>query len=184
MLLSHHINRRLLIGLLLLFLVSLLGGCSSPPADNEEAPPRQVRRELARLLSESEHLRLTEFREEGPGHYAGVAESPGGAKYQVTATTAGRALTYEADGGGRLLRGRANLPEPPFDERHPEAMQWLRAAAIIVQGAGVVWPALGAFGLRRRYSRRMETILALAAAVNAGFVVWWIYQIVIEMRGS
>jgi hypothetical protein len=42
----------------------------------------------------------------------------------------------------------------------------------------VIWPVLGAFGLRRRYSRRVETFLSLFAAINAGFVAMWGYLFV------
>jgi hypothetical protein len=160
-----------------LLVASSLTGCTSATAGPDEPPPAQVRRELARLLSESEHLRVTEFRQEAPGKYTAVAVSPGGVTYQVAASTEGRVLVYRAEGGDRFLRGRANLPEAPFDELHPQAMQWLRIGAILVQGAGVVWPALGMFGLRRRYSRRVETMLALVAAINAGCVVWWAMQL-------
>jgi hypothetical protein len=159
-----------------LLVTSSLTGTSAT-ASSDEPPPAQVRRELVRLLSESEHLRVTEFHKEAPGKYTAVAVGPAGVTYQVTASTEGRVLVYRAEGGGRVLRVTANLPEAPSDELHPQAMQWLRIAAILIQGAGVVWPALGMFGLRRRYSRRVETMLALLAAVNAGCVVWWAMQL-------
>ncbi len=161
-----------------LAVATLFTGGPAASANTEKPPPQQVRRELEHLLRESERLRLTEFHEEAPGKYTAVAVGPGGVTYQITASTEGRVLLYSAEGGDRFLRGRANLPEAPFDEQHPETMQWLRIAAIVVQGAGVVWPALGMFGLRRRYSRRVETILALVAAINAGCVVWWAMQVV------
>jgi hypothetical protein len=92
-------------------------------------------------------------------------------------------MTYQAESenlfhtkGPEILRGGMNLPEPPFDERHPEFMQWLRAVLCVLQTAGVVWPVLGRFGLRRRYSQRTETILTIFAAVNLGCALMWGYQ--------
>src|SRR5437667_189747 len=67
-----------LIGLTIPLLASSLAGCSPAPAGPDEPPPRQVRRELARLLEDTEHLRLTDFRQEGAGRYAAEAKGPGG----------------------------------------------------------------------------------------------------------
>jgi hypothetical protein len=159
-------------------LVACLAGCS--PAASDEPPPRQVRREVARLLEETQHLRLTDFRQEGEGHYAAEAQGSDGASYHVDVTVQGRTLIFKAEGRDRYLGGRKELPEPPFDEKHPQAMQWLRGLACALQTAGAVWPVLGRFGLRRRYSPRVETALALFAAVNAAFAAWWVYQIVIN----
>jgi len=159
-------------------LAAFLAGCS--PAASDEPPPRQVRRELARLLEETQHLRLTDFRQEGEGHYAAEAKDPQGASYHVDVTVQGRTLSYKAEGKDRYLSGWGNLPEPPFDEQHPQAMQWLRGLALVLQTAGAVWPALGRFGWRRRYSPRTETILLVCGAINAGFAAWWAYQIVIN----
>ena len=161
-------------------LAFFLPGCSSPPPDANEPPPRQVRRELARLLADTEHLDLTEFHKEADGRNAAEAKSQGGATYRVEATVQDHTLIYKADGGGRLLGGRKVLPEPPFDERHPQGVQWLRGLALVIQAAGAAWPALGRFGLRRRYSSRAETLLAVFGAVNVAFAAWWAYQIIIN----
>jgi hypothetical protein len=160
--------------------MAFLVGCSSAQTAPEEAPPRQVRRELARLLYETEHLRLTEFRQEAAGQYAATATSPTGESYRVDVKVQGHTLTYEAVGKDRLLHMRRELPEPPFDEAHPAAMQGLRGLAFLLQSLGAVWPALARFGLRRRYSPRTETLLAVFGAVNAAFVAWWVYQIVVN----
>jgi hypothetical protein len=174
---QRHVWR---IGLGILLLAASVPGCSSAPAGADTAPPRQVRRELAQRLEQSEHLRLTEFREEGEGRYAAGAKSPDGATYHVTAKVHGREMTYEAEGGGRLLRGWIQLPEPPFEEGHPLAVQWLRGLAFVIQAAGAVWPALGRFGWRRRFSPRTETILLVFGPINAGFAAWWAYQIALN----
>jgi hypothetical protein len=158
--------------------VACLVGCS--PAASDEPPPRQVRRELARMLEGTEHLRLTDFHKEGEGQYAAEAKSPDGTSYHVQVTVQGRLLIYKAEGKDRYLGGRKELPEPPFDEEHPQAMQWLRGLGFVLQTAGAVWPALGRFGWRRRYSPRTETILLVCGAINAGFAAWWASQIVIN----
>jgi hypothetical protein len=173
------------LGLSLLLVASSLAGCSSPAPDGEPRP-REVRRSLARLLADSpEHLQLTsDLRQEGDGGYAAEAKGEGGVAYRVTAMAHERRLTYRAEGGGRVLSGVAVLPEPSFSDRHPEGMQALRAVALALHAAGVVWPALGAFGLRRRYSSRTETVLALVAALNFGFVLMWGYQLVINFGAA
>src|SRR5262245_51819964 len=121
-------------------LAACLVGCSPSPGSGEP-PPRQVRRELAQLLDNTEHLHLTEFRQEAPGRYAAEAKGPGGAAYRVEVTTEGRTLIYRAESKDRFLRGRMKLPEPPFDEKHPQAMQWLRGLAFLVQTLGAAWAA-------------------------------------------
>jgi hypothetical protein len=169
-----------LIGLTIPLLAFFLPSCSPTSPDANEPPPRQVRRELARLLEDTERLQLTEFHKEEDGRYTAEAKSQGGATYHVEARVQNHTLVYKADGGGRLLGGRKVLPEPPFDESHPQAVQWLRGLALVIQAAGAVWPALGRFGLRRRYSSRTETLLAVFGAVNAACAAWWGYQIIIN----
>jgi hypothetical protein len=151
-----------------------------------------VRRELARALANtSDHLTLTEFHAEGEGRYVGEAKSVSGSNYRVEVTTKGRSLTYQAEGDNLLptrdtgiLRGSVIWHEPPFDERHPEAMQWLRAALCALHTAGVIWPLLGAFGWRRRYSPRTEKFLTLFAAVNLGVALLWGYQFVTNLGAT
>jgi len=159
---------------------ALLVGCTSAVPGPDEPPPRQVRRELAQLLEGTEHLQLTEFRNEGEGRYAAEAKAPDGTSYHVDVTVRGRTLSYEASGGGLVLHAQGRLPEPSFEDRHPQVLQWLRGLALVVQTAGAIWPALGRFGLRRRFAPRTETILAVFAAVNAGFAAWWVYQIILN----
>ncbi len=168
----------------------LLLGCSSPPGTAEPSP-HDVERQLREVLDKEYHLSLTEFRAEGEGHYVGEAKSVSGANYRVTATTEGRRLTYQAEednlfptGGPGVLRGSRPLREPSFDERHPEAMQWLRAVACGVHTVGVIWPLLGAFGWRRRYSPRVERALTVFAVVNLGFAFLWGYQFVTNLAAA
>jgi hypothetical protein len=173
------------LGLGLLLVASCVVGCSSPAPDGQPAP-REVRRGLARLLADSpEHLQLTsDLRQEGEGRYAGEARGEGGVAYRLTAWTEGRQLIYKASGGGRELGGRMTLPEPSFDDRHPTAMQALRAVAFALHSAGVVWPVLVAFGLRRRYSPRTEKVLTVVAVLNFGFAVMWAYLFVTNLGTS
>src|SRR5262245_60618256 len=112
----------------LFLLAACLVGCSPSP-DADEPPPHQVRRELAQMLRKSDHLRLPEFPQEGARHYVAEAKGPNGAAYQVQATTEGRTLAYSAERPDHLLRGRKELPEPDFDEKHPQLTQALRGLA-------------------------------------------------------
>jgi len=141
-----------------------------------------VRKKLKEALGQGpEPLRLAELREDGERRYTGEAISPHGTSYRLTVRTEGRSLVYEAEGGGRVLRGRTQKwSEPPWDERHPVAMQWVRGSALVLHVAGVVWPALGRLGLRRQYSQRTERILKVVAIVNLVFAVMWGYLFVMH----
>lgn len=168
-----------------------LAGCSSSPQGAGEPSPREVRRQLAqRLAANPEHLILSEFHQEGENSYAGKAEGPDGTTYQLKVTTQGRSMKWRAEGEQRfgkseppILGGWMTWAEPPFDERYPEAMQWLRAVACVLQSLVVVWAVLGPLGYRRRYSPRAEKILTVLAAVSLGFAMMWGYQFVTN-RGA
>jgi hypothetical protein len=167
-------------------------GCQSAPADSAEPSLREVRKNLAKALDLAKtHLTLGDLREEKPGQYVGEARDTGGVPYRVTATREDRRLSWKAEPDNLLpapavniFGGSLPLEELPFEERHPEAMQWLRAAACAVQTAGVVWPLLGAFGWRRRYSPRTEKLLTIFAAVNLGCALLWGYQFVTNLGAN
>jgi hypothetical protein len=144
-----------------------------------------VRKQLApRLTQTDDHLALTELRAEGEGHFTGKARGASGTTYRVTATAKGRELNYKAEPEGRpekpsvIFGGTVVLTEPSFEDRYPQAMQWLRCALCVLHSAGVVWPVLGRFGLRRRYSPRTEKFLTLFAAVNLALAMIWGYEFV------
>jgi hypothetical protein len=158
----------------------LAGGCSSGEV---EPTPREVEKELARNLKERpEHVLLDELHETDPGKYEGRAESGADVLYKVEAKLIpGRRLEYSAHGSSLagepvILRGTLPLPVPTIWERHRRLTQWLRAGGCVVQGLFVVWVVLGRYGYRRQYSPRVETVLALVAAVNLGFALLWGYQ--------
>jgi hypothetical protein len=169
-----------LIWLGLLIVASSLAGCSSPSPNDLPPTPREVRKQLAKSLTERKIL-LDDFHEEGDGRYSGKAEGDGGMTYAVKAEVQGRWLHYTASGrtvfgDGPFLSGVLPLPGLPFRERHAELMQWLRAIACVVQGLAVVWAVLGRFGYRRPYSPRLERILVISAAINLGFAIMWGYE--------
>jgi hypothetical protein len=160
-------------------------GCPPAPPGNGEPTLREVRKQLApRLTQTDDHLTLTELHGEGEGRFSGEARGNSGAVYRVTATAQGRQLSFQAEakavpGKATLIfRGTLPLPEPSFEDRYPLAMQWLRGALCVLHSAGVVWPVLGRFGLRRRYSPRTEKFLTLFAAVNLALAMIWGYEFV------
>jgi hypothetical protein len=161
-------------------------GCPSAPPGDGEPSAREVRKQLAPRLTQTtdDHLTLTELHGEGEGRFTGEARGVSGAVYRVTATAKGRQLTYQAEAKAvpgkttQIFRGTLPLPEPSFEDRYPQAMQWLRGALCVLHSAGVVWPVLGRFGLRRRYSPRTEKFLTLFAAVNLALAMIWGYEFV------
>jgi len=173
-------------GVLLLMLSP--SGCS-PSADDSEPSPREVRKNLAKALAAhgeqpADHLTLTDFQPDGEHQYQATAKDSHGTTYRVKVTTKGRSLRYQAepdhsDGAPSvILSGSTNCPVPPFDERHPDLMQWLRASLCALHTLGVLWPMMGRFGWRRRYSPTTERFLSVFALVNAGFALLWGYQYV------
>jgi hypothetical protein len=171
----------------LLLALSLIG-CSSS-GDPNEPTPREVRNELAKLLADrEEHMTLTDFQPDGEHQYKATAKDSKGATYQLTVTTKGRTLHFDAkpdDPDGNFLSGyRGTWPEPPFDERHPDLMQWLRASLCALHTLGVIWPIMGLFGWRRRYSPTTERVLTVFALVNVGFALYWGYQYVNNLGAS
>jgi hypothetical protein len=139
-----------------------------------------VRRKLEEFLRRDpqDPLFVDELHQEGEGRYVGKALGKGGQPYRLEVKTNGRRLTYEAQSEDRHLRGMTSWSEPPWYERHVTAWRWISGVALCVHAVGVLWPMLGVFGLRRRYSLRTETILSVVAAANFAFACFWGYQLV------
>ena len=173
---------------LLLSTLSLLG-CST---DNGEPSPREVRTNLEKAFAANpkpeDRLTLTDFQPDGEHRYKGTAKDVSSATYHLTITTKGRSLTFEAQPdrpGGNIRHGSAApWPEPPFDERHPQFMQWLRGGLCGLHTVGVIWPMLGRFGWRRRYSPGTERVLSVFALVNVGFALFWGYMFMTNMTAA